>query len=188
MKAGKSPRPDGLPAEFYNRFWPLLGNWLLKSLLSGFEKGGLSFAAAFDTLDRQFLKRALNSIKFGRKFCSWVEILYKGACGCVLNNGFSSDWFTLDAGLRQGCPLSPWFFILAVEKLAQKLRADNSIHGAMINGNSHVVSQYADDTTLFLKDSDSLEKAFDILDEFAECAGLKVNINKTQGLKVNALG
>lgn len=278
MKAGKSPGPDGLPAEFYRRFWPIIGNWLLKSFLSSFEKGRLSteqyrgavtlipkknkdkrfidgwrpitllnldykilakclalrirdvipklidldqsgfvygryigvnlrntqdvishflgeeegglvvsvdFAAAFDTLDRHFLLRALRSFKFGRNFCQWVEILYREACGCVMNNGFSSDWFTLEAGLRQGCPLSPWLFILAVEKLAHKIRNDDRIQGAEINGNSHKVSQYADDTTLFLKNSTSLERAFEILDEFAGCAGLKVNINKTQGLQVN---
>ena len=39
---GKSPGNDGLTAEFYQVFWPILGHLLVDSLNSSFEKGELA--------------------------------------------------------------------------------------------------------------------------------------------------
>lgn len=119
----------------------------------------LDYASAFDMLDRTFLSKALKSYNFGPNFIKWVEIMYGGAEGCVINNGVSSGWFRMAAGLRQGCPASPLLFILAVEKFSHAIRENNLISGITINGNSYKISQNADDTTLFLKDGESLELA-----------------------------
>lgn len=146
----------------------------------------LDYASAFDTLDRSFLSKALRFCNFGPKFVKWIDMMYCGAEGCIINNGISSGWFNMAAGLRQGCPASPLLFILAVEKFAHSIRQNNNITGIDINGNSYKVSQYADDTTLFLKDGDSLESALDVVEEFYKVSGLRLNMAKTQGLKVNS--
>lgn len=146
----------------------------------------VDFAAAFDTFDREFLFRALKSYNFGEAFRNSIGILYKGACRSVVNNGFTSNWFSLEAGLRQGCPVSPLLFIIAVEKLSCCLRQDFEIQGALINDNRHIISQYADDTTLFLRDGSSLERSMEVIEEFSQVAGLSVNVDKSQGLKVHS--
>ena len=42
MSSGKSPGPDGLPVEFYERFWGLLGRDLVNMLNYCFKHGSLS--------------------------------------------------------------------------------------------------------------------------------------------------
>ena len=43
---------------------------------------------------------------------------------CVAYCGWLSEYFAVEAGIRQGCPVSPLAFVLAVELLAIK-RRDN---------------------------------------------------------------
>ena len=43
------------------------------------------------------------------------------------NNGITSDYFTLEQRVRQGDPLSPYLFVVAVETLAIAVRQNTAI-------------------------------------------------------------
>lgn len=103
----------------------------------------------------------------------------------MLNNGFTSNWFPVKTGLRQGCPLSPFLFVLCIEKLAHSIRIDPEIRGIKIRENTHKLMQYADDLTLFLKDPLSIEATLNKLDDFEAVSGLKINLSISFGLRVN---
>ena len=55
----------------------------------------------------------------------------------------------------QGCPLSPYLFILTGEVLAKAGRKNENISGINVNDKEIEISQYADDTTLILDGSTS---------------------------------
>ena len=59
-------------------------------------------------------------------------MFYTNIQSCVINNGMASDYFTLERGVRQGDPLSPYLFILAVESLAISIRQNVDIKGIKI--------------------------------------------------------
>ena len=72
-----------------------------------------------------------------------------------MNNGFTTGYFPLERGVRQGDPLSPYLFIIAVEILAIKIREDNNIQGFKFGQEILKLSSFADDMTCFRKDNSS---------------------------------
>ena len=105
---------------------------------------------------------SVSCLKNGCKLCCDIE-------GCVINNGWMSDCIKIERGVRQGCPLSPYLFVLSVEVLANAIRRDPSIKGISISQNDVKLSQYADDTTLILVDGskDVLDTSLGVIETFS---------------------
>lgn len=55
--------------------------------------------------------------------------------------------------MRQGCPLSPLLFSLAIEPLAIALRSAQGMQGFKRRRGEEKVAMYADDILLFFEDS-----------------------------------
>lgn len=139
----------------------------------------LDFKKAFDSIEWTFMEKTLNAFNFGENFKKWVKIMYTNITSCVTNNGNASDFFSLSRGVRQGCPLSPYLFILCVEILAIAIRKNTKIHGINIGGTTCKLSQFADDTTCFVRDIASAKELFYLLEKFGQCSGLYCNTEKT---------
>ena len=115
-------------------------------------------------------------------------MFYNNIKSCLLNNGWSSNFFKLQRSVRQGCPLLPYLFILSVEVLGKAIRANNSIKGITVNNTEIKLSQYADDTTLILNgNQDSLTAVLDTMENFGNSSGLKLNDKKTEALWIGSM-
>ena len=148
----------------------------------------LDFEKAFDSIEWDFLQKCLQTFNFGPQLRRWVSIFYNNITSCVLNNGYASNHFTLERGVRQGCPLSGMLFIIAIEVLAQKISNSKEIEGIKIRNNKTVkLSQYADDTTVFLANAHSVNNLFVLLSRFEKCAGLKINVSKSEMLWLGSM-
>ena len=125
-------------------------------------------------------------MNLGKNFIDWVKLLYKNAISCVINNGFSTPWFDVSRGVRQGDPLSAYLFNLVIEVVACRIRADPSVEGISIYGCKRKLSMYADDLTGLVKDENSAKSLLDILDHFKLCSGLEVSKKKTKAMWMGA--
>ena len=83
-----------------------------------------------------------------------------------MNNGTSTGYFKLERGARQGDPLSPYLFIIALETLFIQVRNDSAIRGFRVRSVEIKLSAYADDTTFLVKDSHSLHRILKLTGKF----------------------
>uniref|UniRef100_A0A8C7R9H5 Reverse transcriptase domain-containing protein n=1 Tax=Oncorhynchus mykiss TaxID=8022 RepID=A0A8C7R9H5_ONCMY len=141
---------------------------------------------AFDRVEWDYLTAALYRFGFGPKFIAWIKILYFSPMASVRTNNLPSDYFPLHRGSRQGCPLSPLLFALAIEPLAIALRSNDAIQGIIRAGWEQKVSLYADDLLLFISNPDtSLPRALSVLKKFGSISGYKLNLGKSELFPVN---
>ena len=140
----------------------------------------IDFEKAFDSLEWDYLESVLKVYNFGEDFRTWFSILYKNSNSCVINNGFFTEFFKIGRSCRQGDPLSPYLFILAVEPLATAIRNSDKVKGILVNDKEIKIGQYADDTFLLLDGTvQSVNESFSILKSFKKYSGLKINMEKT---------
>ena len=106
---------------------------------------------AFDRSSWIYLKEALAAIGFDQGFIDYVSLFYShdNPPTRQLNmNGTLGPKFSLHSGVAQGCPLSPLLFLVITEALTRLIKNDTQIEGIRIGDTRHVISQYADDSTL----------------------------------------
>ena len=144
----------------------------------------LDYAKAFDSISLSAIRKALLYFGFNGTFIKWIDILLHDRKSCVRNGGYFSDYFNMQRGVRQGCPISPLLFILTLELLARDIRRNKNIKGIQLkNGiNAVKIKLYADDATLFLKDFFDFREVLSRIKLFSKFSGLCLNKHKSAGL------
>ena len=98
----------------------------------------------------------LKSFNLREHFTSFVRCCYTDTVSCVSNNGFTTNWFSLYRGMRQGCPLSCLRFVLCAEIMSNRIRANENIRVLNIGLNEHKIKQFANDCLCFVRDLPSI--------------------------------
>ena len=105
----------------------------------------IDFEKVFDSLSWNFLFKTLEKFNFGESFIKWVRLFYTNISSCIMNNGVATPLFSVGRGVRQGDPLSPYLFILALETLLTAIGQNQDIKGIVLSrrqrNQMHHVSQ-----------------------------------------------
>ncbi|GAB4844966.1 hypothetical protein Ancab_040114 [Ancistrocladus abbreviatus] len=145
----------------------------------------VDFEKAYDRLNWQFLLDVMEHMGFNGQWRGWIAECLRSSSVSVLVNGCPTPEFSMERGLCQGDPLSPFLFILAAEGMSAMISRAESV-GLLIgcrvgNGDlriSHL--QYADDTVILGKATEENIKAVKcILRGMELVSGLKVNYHKS---------
>ena len=144
----------------------------------------LDQSKAFDRVSHEYLFNVLSHFGFGPQFISLVKLLYNDISSSVLVNGFISDKFPVLRSVRQGCSLSPLLYVLCMEPFANRIRMNPTINGIPLPGTSIPckISQYADDTNLFISDTESVRKILILVELYELVSGAILNKSKTFGM------
>ena len=145
----------------------------------------LDYEKCFDRIEYKAVFGALRYFSFGEKFIKMCRLFFTDFKANVQNGGYvSQSWFK-ERGVNQGCPISPYLFLVCSEVMAHKIKEHPNIEGITIGQVTHVISQFADDTMLFLKyDRISLNATLEVLQYIEINTGLKISYEKSTVYKI----
>eukprot|EP00253_Pinus_taeda_P016655 PITA_16655 len=144
----------------------------------------LDMANAFDRVNHHFLREVLRKLGISNNFISIIMECNSHPWTAPLINGRPSSYFRSSRGLRQGCPISPFLYIIMEKTLSihlEKLRKKKEITGISIERGIKEInhSLFANDTLLIEGASSLMAKIFKkILDTFLTALGGRLNNKK----------
>ncbi|PKU86553.1 Putative ribonuclease H protein [Dendrobium catenatum] len=143
----------------------------------------LDVRKAFDTISRHFIIERLLQKGFPESFVTWIKGCITDVHFSICLNGSLEGFFNSSSGLRQGCPLSPLLFCIAMDGLSNIITDHASAHNfkGICYKNFYINHlMYADD--LLVMGESSTENAKNLktcLEKFASCSGLLINSSKS---------
>ena len=114
-----------------------------------------------------------------------VQELYKNSEICVINNGVQSEWLKVISGVKQGCSMSGFLFILVLDWIMRQSVEDENT-GIRWNFTSKLEGlEFTDDIAVLPSRFSDMKEKMQKIGERAETTGLKINVNKTKTLRIN---
>lgn len=140
---------------------------------------------AFDSVNWDFIQNTLEALGFPTHFRKLIAQCITTTRFSVSINGEPCGYFKGTKGLRQGDPLSPYLFVIALEVFSQMLNTryrDGSIGYHPRTADPEVTHlAFADDIMIFFDgEKKSLENIVETMDVFATWSGLRMNKDKTE--------
>nr|XP_019069479.1 uncharacterized protein LOC109120276 [Solanum lycopersicum] len=196
----KAPGVDGYNAYFFKYTWQVIKKDIIEAVQSSFTKGKLYKAfnctlvslipkvqnpksvkeyrpiacctvidlqKAYDIVEWTFLEQVMYGLGFPEMFVQWVSQSFEAA-----------------KGLRQGDPMSPFLFAIAMEYLSRTLkglRDDKQFKYHPKCSKLDVTHLcFADDLLLFARgDLESVKAIQSCFSHFSQVSGLQANLNKS---------
>lgn len=151
---------------------------------------------AYDRIHPDYLHRVLHTFGIPDTFISAITRLFFSTNIRININGHISTAFTQQRGLRQGDPISPVLFNLALEPLLRAILDDNTFEGVTLNSALHSnpllpampplkCLAYADDVMIFLSSASDLSRLQHHLGHYQLASNAKLNAHKSQALSLS---
>lgn len=145
----------------------------------------IDFEKAFDSLDRATLWQLMDHYGIPTKIINLIKNSYEGTSCKVMHAGQLSQSFDVKTGVKQGCLLSPFLFLLAIDWVMKETTEGrrNGIQWTMWEQLDDL--DFADDIVLLSHTQTQMQEKSDTLSQTAIKLGLSPNTAKTQVIKIH---
>lgn len=172
---------------------PIVTNTVALLLHSNWDGAGarhgillsLDLHKAFDSLSWPFLFHILRKWNCGPTFLTLQTALYSNRSAKITRHGPKSDLLHIRRGTRQGCPLSPLLFVIAIETLAIAFRSSPNIHSISSGGITQKCALFTNDLLFITNPITTLSELILHIVQFWNHIGFRVNQTKSKVLNVN---
>lgn len=144
----------------------------------------IDISKAFDSVQWMFVLKCLSTLGFPKDTIHWIELFIMSPSFSVQVNGDLAGYFQSSRGLRQGCSLSPYLFVLCMDVLSRKI--DRAVAEGKFKFHpgcqklmiTHLC--FDDDLMVFVEGSkQSVQGALSVFDEFEKWSGLSISVEKS---------
>ena len=137
----------------------------------------MDFEKAFDSIDRDPLRKILRYYDIHDKIVALIVALYENTECCARTQEGYIRYFCIMSGVKQGCILSPFLFALVPDFIL----ANCTGFGIQIGEGKQLADlDFADDIALMESNKTKLQDLLDTIRENAGRHGLKINTEKTK--------
>lgn len=160
-------------------------NYIFQHRLDAARTGGadlcaalLDFTNAYGSVTHQALLAALRGAGAGDHFTDLIGDLYTNNRTCIIAAEGTTQPIPIQAGLRQGCPLSGLLFNLVVDPIIRDVQGSDEDHNVLA---------YADDLTVLATSPEALQMRIDRVEELSTSLGLTLNPGKCSALHMSGI-
>ena len=140
----------------------------------------IDYAKSFDCVEHNKLWKILKEMGIPEHLSCLLRNLYAVQEATVRTGYGTTDWFQIGKGVRQGCILSPCFFMLFAEYVMRNAGLEETEAVIKIARKNINNLRYAGDTSLMAESEEELKSLLMKVKEESEKVGLKLNIQKTK--------
>ena len=143
----------------------------------------LDYEKAFDSIDRTSMWKILRHHGIPEKIVNLIKSMYEGTSCRVVHDGQLTDSFDIKTGVRQGCLLSPFLFILAIDWLMEETTKGrrNGIQWTLWTQLEDL--DFADDLALLSHKHEQMQDKTSTLNDLSQSVGLKIHPGKSKIMK-----
>jgi hypothetical protein len=149
----------------------------------------LDLAKAFDTVSHKHIEAGLERFACPLQFMEVVEDLYTGTSTVFQRDVGKTGKIPMTRGVKQGDPLSPLLFIIAMDPLLEYIcQQGNGYKFGPEEGDRMGPLCYADDNALATGSPGEMNHNLALVDEFCSETGMRLNIKKSATFCITPCG
>ena len=144
----------------------------------------IDFKKAFDSIHRETMWNILELYGIPKKFINIFRTIYENSSCCIKTEDGTTEFFKILTGVRQGCNLSPFLFLVVIDYILRT--AMNKENYGITWGKRDRLTDldFADDIALLATDREKLKEMTTSLEKTAEKVGLRISSEKSKIMEI----